>query len=111
MSEKVAHQAGDLIRLLVEREVPGIEDVDFRLGQITLICGGLGNHEGRVVLAPNDQRGRLMLPQPSIPNRIAGDAGAVIVEQVDLDVVLARTAQEGKLISPAVGILKDRYTV
>src|ERR1700722_1390144 len=78
--------------------------MDFRLWQITLISDGLGNHERGVVLAPYNQRGRLMLPQPSPPSRIAGHVRPVIVEQVDLDVVFARTAQESKLISPAVGI-------
>jgi hypothetical protein len=54
VSEKVAHQTGDLVWLFVEREVPSIEYVDFRLGQITLIRGGLGNHKGRVILAPKN---------------------------------------------------------
>src|ERR1700722_852421 len=78
--------------------------MDFRLWQITLISDGLGNHERGVVLAPYDQRCRLMLPHPSPPSRIAGPCRPVIVEQVDLDVAFARTAQESKLISPAVGI-------
>jgi len=46
----------------------------------------------------------LMFAEAKHPSRIAGHVGAVIVEQVDLDVVFPRTAQESKLIIPAVGI-------
>ena len=64
-SQKISNQLCDLVWLLVERKVAGIEDVDLRPGQIALISGRLGNQERGVVLAPNDQRGRLMQPQPN----------------------------------------------
>jgi hypothetical protein len=44
-SQKISGQLCDLVRLLVERKVAGIEDVDLRLGQIALISGRLGNQE------------------------------------------------------------------
>ena len=61
-SQKISSQLCDLVRLLVERKVAGIEDVDLRLGQIALISGRLGNQKRGVVSAPNNQRGRLIQP-------------------------------------------------
>jgi hypothetical protein len=53
-SEKAAHQARDLVRLFIEREVTGIEYMNVRFGEIALIGRGLGNYEGRIVPSPND---------------------------------------------------------
>jgi hypothetical protein len=61
-SQKISNQLCDLVWLLVERKVAGIEDVDLRPGQIALISGRLGNQEREVVPAPNNQRGRLIQP-------------------------------------------------
>jgi hypothetical protein len=88
------------LTFFVEREVIGIEYVNFPFGSITLIRGDLGNHGGRVVVAPNDQRGPVELQQPIIPRRIAGHARTVIVEPLDMDVVLAGAIQKSKLIIP-----------
>ena len=82
----------------------GIEDVDLRPGQIALIGGRLGNQERGVILSPNDQCGWPVQPQPGAPRRIAGDVGAVILEQIDLDVGFARPPQERKLVRPSIGI-------
>ena len=61
-SQKISNQLCDLVWLLVERKVAGIEDVDLRPGQIALISGRLLNQERGVVPAPNNQRGRLIQP-------------------------------------------------
>jgi hypothetical protein len=61
-SQKISNQLCDLLWLLVECKVTGIEDVDLRPRQIALIGGRLGNQERGVVLAPNNQRGRLVQP-------------------------------------------------
>ncbi len=51
-----------LVWILVEGKVAGIEDVDLRPEQIALISGRLGNQDGGVVPAPNNQGGRLIQP-------------------------------------------------
>ena len=61
-SQKISNQLCDLVWLLVERKVAGIEDVDLRPRQIALISGRLGNQERGVVAAPNNQCGRLIQP-------------------------------------------------
>src|SRR6516225_12374880 len=58
-SEKIFDQFRDLVRLLEERKMAGIEDVNLRFGQIPLISAGFGNQERGIVPAPNDQSGRL----------------------------------------------------
>src|SRR5712671_6245572 len=103
-SQKISNQLCDLVRLLVERKVPAIENVGLRPRHIALISGRLGNQERGVVPAPNNQRGRLIQPQPGAPRGIAGDVGAVIVEQIGLDVGFARPAQKRKLVRPSIGI-------
>jgi hypothetical protein len=56
-------------------------------------------------LPPHDQRRGPVPPQPGLPRAIARDVGAVVVEEVGLDVGLARPAQKRELIRPEVWIV------
>ena len=87
-----------------------VEEMDLGVGHVAAVGLRLGGQEGRVVAAPRHQQRRQVRPQPLLPGRVAGDVGAVVVEQVGLDVVLARPAEEGELVGPQVRVvlLRDR---
>jgi hypothetical protein len=84
--------------------------MDRGVGHVPAVGLRLGGLEGRVVPSPCHQQRRPVRAQPFLPGRIAGDVGAVVVEQVGLDVVLAGLAEEGELVGPQVRVvlLRDR---
>jgi hypothetical protein len=88
--------------------VPGVEEMDLGVGHVAAVGLRLGREEGQVVAAPRHQQRRLVRAQPFLPGRIAGDVGPVVVEQVGLEVVLARPAEEGELVGPQVRVVLAR---
>ncbi len=75
------HEAGDelsnLIGLRIEREMTGVENVDFGLRDVAAIRFRLRRIERRVVFAPEDEKPRLPLAQPCLPFRIGVDVGSI----------------------------------
>ena len=84
--------------------------MDLGVGHVPPVGLRLGRQEGQVVASPRHQQRRPVLAQPLLPGRVAGDVGAVVVEQVGLDVVLAGPPEEGELVGPQVRVvlLRDR---
>src|SRR6185312_14024816 len=87
-SQEVDHQARDLIDLLIESEVPGIEQVELGVGHIALISLGSGNDEGGIVTAPHHERWRCVLAKPCLPRMVGRDVGAIVVKEARLDLAL-----------------------
>src|SRR4030095_5690099 len=56
-----------------------------------------------VVFAPKDERLRLPLPEERLPLRIQVDVGAVVVEEVDLNLACIGALEEMQIHVPAVG--------
>ena len=56
----------DLVSLVLKHEVAGVEKVELEVVQVPLIGmrAGLGKNE--IVLAPDDERRRLLVPEPSL---------------------------------------------
>ena len=52
--------------------------------------------------------GGLWCAQPGLPRRVRGDVGAVIVEQIGLDLALARSGQTRVLVGPGVRVVAFR---
>src|SRR6476659_4820601 len=102
---EVAHQLSDLIRLGVEPKMSGLEYMDVCVGHVPPICLRLGQLEGLVVLAPDDQKPGLVLLHPGLPPGISVDVGAVIVEEIALDLCLPRLSEESVFIGPEIGIV------
>ena len=86
----------------------GVEEMDFGLGHVAAVGPRLGHQEGRIVAPPRHQQRRPVRAQPLLPGRVAGDVGAVVVEEVGLDVVLPRPPEEGELVGPQVRVVPLR---
>jgi len=79
--------------------------MDLGVGHVPPVRLRLGRQERRVVAAPQHQQRRLVRAQPLLPGRIAGDVGAVVVEQVGLEVVLPWSAEKGDFVGPQVRVV------
>ena len=84
----------------------GIENVDFGAGHVAPVRFGLFDLERRVEATPHYEESRLVAAKPMLPCGIAGDVGPVVIEQVHLDVALARTTQEGEFVGPEVWVVQ-----
>lgn len=67
--KEVAHQARDLLAVLFQREVAGVEQVQPGLGQVAQIGGGAFRRKDLVVLAPDDEHRRLVLAEIRLTRR------------------------------------------
>jgi hypothetical protein len=76
--EKGANERGDLIDLFVQREVSGVEDMNFRRGYISLVGRCAAEGERRIILAPDHQYRRFILAQPGLPSGISGHVVAIV---------------------------------
>jgi len=63
LCQECTHQRRNLVNLLVEREVPGVQDMYLRLWHIALVGKRAAIREGGVPLAPDDEHQRLVLAQ------------------------------------------------
>jgi hypothetical protein len=88
--------------------VAGLEEMDLGVGHVAAVGLRLGRQEGRVVAPPRHQQRRPVRAQPLLPGRVAGDVGAVVVEEVGLDVMLARPPEERELVGPQVRVVPLR---
>jgi hypothetical protein len=59
--------------------------------------------EDLVVPAPDDQRRRPALAEPGLDGRVERQVGAVVVEQVHLDLGVARPVEQRLVVDPVVG--------
>src|SRR6185312_13895540 len=80
LSQEFTHEAGDLVPVLLQGEVAGVEQVKFQVVEIPLVGMGPFGRENLVVLAPDDQRRRLVLAEIRLPLRIQGRVAAVAEE-------------------------------
>ena len=105
MVQESPGQIRDQVGLLVQSEVAGVEDVHLGVRHVPAVCLGLLDLERGVVAAPYDLQGWLAFAEPVLPGGIARDVGAVVVEQIGLDVLLAGPAEEGELVGPQVRVV------
>src|SRR5580693_1800736 len=79
----------NFIRCRVQREMTTIDNMDFSIGHISPVGFWLRGVKRCLILAPNHQQARLLFTHPSLPPGIVFDVGAVVVEEVTLDLSLA----------------------
>ena len=103
--KKVSDIASNVVGLLVEGEVTGVDHGYFGLWKFPLVGLRFRCLERRVVAPPNDQRWRLRSLHPDLPVCKACLVRPVVVEQISLDFGLARPAEEGELVRPEIGVV------
>jgi hypothetical protein len=61
--KEIADQRDDLVGLVLQDEMAGVEEVQVGVGQVALVGMRTVGGEDLVVLAPDDQRGRAVLAE------------------------------------------------
>src|SRR6266404_1040897 len=102
---KASHQCSDFIRSRVQRKVSGVENVHFGFRSVLAIAFGFTEIEGQIVLTPDHQEPRLFLAHPRLPFRICVYICPIVVEQITLNVSLARLTEKGKFIRPEIRVI------
>src|SRR5688572_13947460 len=100
--EETTNQRCHLIELVFEREMSRVEDMKLRRGKIAKIRMRALLGKYLVVLAPDDQRRRLALAEELLKLRIERHVGPVVIEQVELNVFIARPIQQRLIVNPVV---------
>ncbi len=96
-SEELFHRGRDFDYVRLEREMPGIQELNPRVRYVLSKClGPRGNEEG-VVLTPNRQQRRLGLPKVILKCRIELHVRRVIEKQIQLNVFVPRTLQQSRV--------------
>jgi hypothetical protein len=108
-SEKPLDMLSDHLSIFLQSKVPAIEQVQFKSLEIAL--KGIGSlwAEKRIIFAPDHERRRLMLAKVGMPFRIEPQVRWIVVQQFQLDEIIAWTIQEGLIHRPGVGT--DRFWV
>jgi len=102
-SDKASDQFGDFIRR-VQCEMTGVEKVNLSVRHIVAI--GLRREiEREVLLAPDHQQERLLLAHPCLPLGVILHVRAVAVEEIALNVALARLLEKIKFIGPEIRVI------
>lgn len=108
----------DIREAIFHCKMPGFEPVHLGLRKICQICFSALASEKDVVLPPEDDRRRLMLPEEFLPLRIQHDVITVVIEEIKLDLPPVLLLQRGVVIGvPVSGLINSgsfapcRYTV
>src|SRR5262249_36643144 len=92
--EEVADDPGDLRSLAFQREVTGVEQVDFGVRVVALEGLGAGRQEKRIVLPPYRQKRGPPSAYVLLEFGIERDIALVIAKQIELDLVIAGAREE-----------------
>src|SRR5687767_9874273 len=92
--EETANQRRHLVELVLERKMPGVEDMKLRIRQIAKVGVRTCFGKNLVVLAPDDQRRRFALAEELLKLGIERHIGPVVMEQVELNILVARPIQQ-----------------
>src|SRR5262249_35587463 len=92
--KEIADEWHHFVGFVLERKMPCVDQVKLDLGQVALVRVSAVGREDFVVLAPDDERRRLMLAEICLHLRIKRQIGAIVVEQVHLDFGVARPIEQ-----------------
>src|ERR1700735_877020 len=103
VEEVVDHRRHD-IELVLQREMARIEKMKIGVRQIPEIRSGAISGEYLVILTPYDQRRRFTLVKEGLELGIKRNVAAVIVEQIQLNVLVAGPVQQHLVVQPVVRV-------
>src|SRR5215469_18817686 len=92
-AEEVANGGCELRAVRLQREVTRVEEADIGTGDVAFVRFGSRRQEERVVLAPDRQQRRLMLPEVRLERGVESDITGVVEEQIELHLVRSRARQ------------------
>jgi hypothetical protein len=88
---------------ILKREVAGVEQVKFGVGDVPQICLRTFDGEEGIVFAPHNEGLRLLAAEELMPVVVACKVRLIVVQQVELDGVVARTVEEVLIHGVRVG--------
>ncbi len=88
------------MELILKREVAGVEQVIFGLRQVAAVGRGTVGGKDLVVLAPYDQRRRLVFAEECLELRVEADVAAIVAEQVELYILVTRAIEQRLVVNP-----------
>ena len=95
----------------IKREVPRVEYDYLRIRYIRAVAFRLAEIKREIMLAPNYEQPWLCSPHPRLPRCVGVDVGAVVIEEVALNLRLPRRIQKGILVGPKVRIIEINIRV
>ncbi len=78
----------------LQRKVSGIQQLDHCIRIVPLVGFGAWRNEERVALAPDRQRWHLGVSEELLKRRVELQVVLIVVEQIKLNVLIARTLQQ-----------------
>ena len=103
VGEEAAHVLGDGGAVVFEGEVAGVEEVKLGVGQVAQVGVGAFGGENGIVFAPDDEGGGLVLAEVLLPGGVEGGIASVVVEQGELDGLVAGAIEQALVDVPVVG--------
>src|SRR5215469_4042247 len=94
LTEEFAHPLGDETAIVFQREMPGINQVQFCFQNVSLVGFGSFNRKERIVLPPEDQHSRLSVAEVLVPTVIEREIRLIVVKQIELNFSVPRTIEE-----------------
>ena len=83
---EVAYQSRDFIGSRIQRKMTAVHNVNLSVRDILAIRFRLRGIERGFIFAPDHQQTRLLLAHPRLPLRVGVHVGAIVVEQIGLNV-------------------------
>jgi hypothetical protein len=92
-SQEITDQWNHFVRLVFQCEMARVEQVKFDIRKIAFIRICAICREDDVILPPDDQHRRPMLPEIRLNGRIKRKIGSIVEKEIELDVIVARAIQ------------------
>ena len=101
--QEIADDVRDFCGVRLQREVTGVEEADRCLWNVAPERFGTRRKEERIVLAPHRQQRRPMLAEVFVKPRVHRHVAGVVEEQIELDLVRARSCKVVVVQRVAIG--------
>ena len=108
-TEEFVDLVRDDVAVVFECEVTRVQKMKFCVREVAQKCLCTFDGEEAVILAPHDQRPRLFHTEVAVPIVIDRHVGRVVVEEVELDGIIAGSVEE--VLIEGIGIRADRRNV
>jgi hypothetical protein len=95
--EEVADDRRDLRSLALQREMTGIEQMNFRIWIVALERFSAGRQEERIILAPDREKRWPLRAKILLKFRVERDVALIVTKQIELDLVIAGSSELGRV--------------